>query len=117
MQTYEPVSSTFSWIKLLVNLLFITSIIGAGIICVSVINQTLSFAVGAASFVVTVGLFIWSVTLLSSPKLFYRKPSFIVVLLSIIVITLVCAFAGIQPLATYKDNIINGYDKWSNSGL
>ena len=107
MQTYQTVSTAFSWIKLLVNLLLIASIIGAVIICVATINQKLSPAVGGGSLVVTVGLFIWSVMLMSSPKLFYRKPNLALVLLSIIAITLVCAFAGIQPLATYKDDIIN----------
>ncbi len=107
MQTYQTISTAFSWIKLLVNLLLIASIIGAVIICVATINQKLSPAAGGAGLVVTVGLFIWSIMLMSSPKLFYRKPNLAVVLLSIIAITLVCAFAGIQPLATYKDNIIN----------
>ncbi len=117
MQTYQKVSSKFSWIKLLVNLLLIASIIGAVIVSYFTINNKFSPIIGAVSLIVIVGLFIWSIILLSSPNLFYRKPSFAVVFLSLIAITLVCAYSGVQPLATYKDNIINGYNKWSNNGF
>lgn len=58
-------------------------------------------------FLVEVGLWIWIVTILRNRRYRYRKPKFKLVLTAVIAITLVCAFAGIEPLSSYKDNLSN----------
>jgi S1-C subfamily serine protease len=54
-----------------------------------------------------VGVLILVVSALRSLTFRWAKPSFKVVFLPVLAIALVCAFAGIEPLATYKDTTIN----------
>lgn len=56
---------------------------------------------------VEVGLWFWIVAILRSRRYRYRKPKFKLVFIAVIAITLVCAFAGIEPLSSYKDNLFN----------
>jgi len=58
---------------------------------------------GTLVFVVEVGLSIWVMYLLRSSRYRRRTPSFKLVFFSLLGVTLVCAFAGIEPLASYKD--------------
>lgn len=99
--------SRFSWLTLLVSLLVIASVIGAGIIGYRAFTHQLSPIVGAVSFIVIVGLFIWFITILRKPSMRHRKPSFMLVFWPLVGITLVCAFAGVEPLSAYKDNLFN----------
>lgn len=62
--------------------------------------------IGTILFLVEVGLWIWIVVVLRMPKYQHSKPSFWLVFGAVLGVILICAFAGIQPLATYKDNII-----------
>lgn len=58
-------------------------------------------------FLVEVGLWLWVISILRSRKYKYRKPKFKLVLVAIIAISLVCAFAGVQPMANYKDKAVD----------
>lgn len=96
----------FSWLKLFIILLVISSSVGAVIIGYLAFAHQLPPLIGAASVIIIVGLLIWLVTLLRQSRMRYHTPSFILVFLSLLGITLICAFAGVEPLSTYKDNII-----------
>lgn len=58
---------------------------------------------GTVLLLLEVGFSIWIISVLRSPKYKRIKPSFKLVLFPLLGIALVCAFAGIEPLATYKD--------------
>jgi len=58
-------------------------------------------------FLLVIGVLILAVSALRSRRFRWVKPSFKAVLLPVLVIALVCAFAGIEPLATYKDTTIS----------
>ncbi len=107
MRRPRVVSSKYSWIKLLVALLLIASVIVAGIIGYRAFNHELPPIVGSVSFIVIVGLFIWFITILRKRSMRYRKPSFTLVFWSLLGITLVCTFAGVQPLSAYKDSLFD----------
>lgn len=98
--------SGFSWLKLLVSLLIVASLIGTGIIGYLAFTHQLPPVVGAISFIVIVGFFIWFITVLRKSSIRYRTPSFLLVFLSLVGITLICAFAGVEPLSAYKDKLL-----------
>ena len=58
-------------------------------------------------FLLVVGVLTLVVSALRSHRFRWVKPSFKVVLLPVLAVALVCAFAGVEPLATYKDTTIN----------
>ncbi len=58
-------------------------------------------------FLVEVGLWFWIAAILRRRKYKYRNPKFKLVFIVVIAITLVCTFAGIEPLSSYKDNIFD----------
>ena len=58
-------------------------------------------------FLLLIGVLILAVSALRSRRFRWVKPSFKLVLLPVLAIALVCAFAGIEPLATYKDTTIS----------
>ena len=58
-------------------------------------------------FLLVTGLLILVVSVLRSRRLRWVKPSFKAVLFPVIAIALVCAFAGVEPLASYKDTTIS----------
>lgn len=99
----------FSWLKLLIILLVISSMVGAVIIGYLSFTHQLPPIVGAVSFIVIVGLFIWFITMLRKSSMHYHTPSFILVFLSLVGITLVFAFAGVEPLASYKNNMVSTF--------
>jgi len=57
--------------------------------------------------VVEVGLLFWIIYMLRSSRYRGRTPSFNLVFFSILGIALICAFAGIQPLASAKDEALS----------
>ena len=61
---------------------------------------------GVIIFLVELALWIWIITVLRRRKYKYRQPKFKFVLLAVIFIALVCTFAGIEPLSSYKDDIL-----------
>jgi len=58
-------------------------------------------------FLLLIGALILVVSALRSRRFRRIKPSFRAVLLPVLAITLVCAFAGIEPLASYKDTTVS----------
>jgi S1-C subfamily serine protease len=58
-------------------------------------------------FLSEIGLLVLVISALRSDRFKWAKPSFKGVLLSVVVIASVCAFAGVQPLTSYKDTAID----------
>jgi hypothetical protein len=71
------------------------------------LTHQISPVIGTILFLVEVGFWIWLVIVLRRPKYRYSRPNFKLVFASVLGIVLVCAFAGIEPLASYKDNVLN----------
>ncbi len=63
-------------------------------------------------FLIEVGGWIWIITVLRKRRYRYRNPKFKLILISIIAISSVCAFAGIEPLSSYKDNIFDSVNDY-----
>ena len=68
-----------------------------------IFNQENSPNLNIIIFLLEIGLLTLVVSALRSRRFRWVKPSFRVVLLPVLAIALVCAFAGVEPLATYKD--------------
>jgi len=62
---------------------------------------------GTVTLLLEIGFLIWIISVLRSRKYKRIKPSFKLVFFSVVGITLICAFAGIEPLATYKDTSLD----------
>jgi hypothetical protein len=58
-------------------------------------------------FLLEIGLLVLVVSALRNDRFKWAKPSFRGVLLSVVVIASICAFAGVQPLTSYKDATID----------
>jgi len=58
---------------------------------------------GTIVFVASVGFLIWIISVLRSRRYKYTKPSFKLIFGAMLGILLVCAFAGIQPMSSFKD--------------
>lgn len=56
-------------------------------------------------FLVEVGLWFWIVAILRSRRYRYRNPKFKLTFIVVLAVILVCTFAGIEPLSSYKDNL------------
>lgn len=80
---------------------------GIGVIGYNAFSHKIPPVAGTLSFLAIVGLFIWFVTVINSKQYRWRTPSFGLVFWSTLGVLLVCAFAGIQPLAGYKDSLVN----------
>jgi S1-C subfamily serine protease len=65
------------------------------------------------AFIVETGLAIWIIYMLHSSNYRWRTPSFKLVIFSLAGIVLICAFAGIEPLASYKNAV---WDYAKNQG-
>ncbi len=89
--------------KLFVNLLVIA---GLGLVAWTgylLFAHQIDATSGTVALLLEVGFLIWIISVLRSLKYKRIKPSFKLVFFSLLGIALVCAFAGIEPLATYKD--------------
>jgi len=62
---------------------------------------------GTIIFLAGLGFLIWIIPILRSYRYRRRKPSFKLVFFSLLGVVLVCAFAGIEPLTSYKDRTIS----------
>ncbi|PIU56164.1 MAG: hypothetical protein COS87_02970, partial [Chloroflexi bacterium CG07_land_8_20_14_0_80_45_17] len=62
---------------------------------------------GTVTLLLEIGFLIWIISVLRSRKYKRIKPSFKLVFFSVVGIILICAFAGIEPLATYKDTSLD----------
>lgn len=108
MPRHRSTRSPFSWIKLLLALALPVCLVAAVWTghALFVAHQT-DRVLGALVFIVEIGLSIWIMYLLRSSRYRRRTPSFKLVIFSLVGIALVCAFAGIEPLASYKDTALD----------
>jgi hypothetical protein len=93
-------------LKLFLSLLTIFGFVGIIYQGYILFTQQISPIIGTIIFLVGIGLWIWIVTILRISKYRYSQPRLWMVLVSLLIITLTCAFAGIEPLSTYKDETI-----------
>jgi hypothetical protein len=71
--------------------------------------------VGAITFLFGIAILITFIWLLRRKYIWY-KPSFKLITLAVIIIAFVFAFAGVEPLQTYKDNAVSMFSgKFNNS--
>lgn len=104
MGRHKSHRSRFSWIKLLLGLALPACLVAAVWTGnVLFFTRQIDTVLGTLVFVVEVGLSIWVMYLLRGSRYRRRTPSFKLVFFSLLGIALVCGFAGIEPLASYKD--------------
>jgi hypothetical protein len=60
---------------------------------------------GSIVFIVDIIVLIWSIYVLRNRNYIAKKPGFFLVFFSVLAIFLVLAFAGVQPIAGYKDTV------------
>ena len=67
-----------------------------------------------ASIVLIVGIAAWVFLIKLSRSRTYRwtKPSFKLTTFSVVAILFILAFAGVQPMTTYKDNLVNKWESY-----
>lgn len=70
-------------------------------------THQIASVIGTLVFLAEIGLLIWIIRVLRSSRFRWRKPSFKLVFWPLVAITLVCAFAGIEPMSSAKDRVIN----------
>jgi len=92
--------------KLLLNLLVIASFGTVGWSCYSLATHQVRTQLGAMMVTVSVGFSIFSIWLLRRPSFVKRKPSFKLTFSPLIAVLLVCSFIGVEPLASYKDDVL-----------
>ncbi len=63
-------------------------------------------------FLVEVGLWFWLIAILRSRRYRHRNPKFKLVFIVVIAIILVCTFAGIEPLSSYKNNLFSSISNY-----
>lgn len=108
MGKHKSHTSRFSWIKLLLALAVPVCLVAA-----IWTGNVLFFArqidpvLGTLVFVVEVGLLFWIIYMLRSSRYRWRTPSFNLVFFSILGLALICAFAGIEPLASTKNEVVS----------
>lgn len=103
LHRHKTYTSRFSWLKLLLAFAIPICLVAAVWTGYVLFTHQTDPILGTLVFVVEVGLSIWIMYLLRSFKYRRRTPSFKLVFFSLLGIALVCAFAGIEPLASYKD--------------
>jgi hypothetical protein len=83
------------------------------------LQHNISPLAGSILFIAGIGIFIWDIVTLRNKRFSMKNPSFAQVFFPILVIFLILAFAGVQPISTYKDkaltNVVNVFK--SNSSL
>lgn len=102
----------FSTAKLLLNLLVIACLVGinwTGYLLF--IARQIDPVMGVIFFLGGVGILIWNILVLRSHHYRWKSPNFKLVFFPLLGIVLVLAFAGIQPLAGYKDTLITSVGK------
>lgn len=106
----------FSARKLFLDLLVIVCLGVAGWIGYQLfILHQLNPIIGSIVFIVDIGVLVWSISVLRSRQYSWRAPSFKAVFFSILGILLVLSFAGVQPMAEYKDRVISLFENSSES--
>ncbi len=108
----KPLHRIWRKIPLSVHKLFLSLLVIAGLVDIvrrgsTLFTQQTDPIKNTIILLVEVGLWFWLVTILRSRRYRYRKPKFKLIFITVIAITLVCTFAGIEPLSSYKDNLFN----------
>jgi len=97
----------FSLGKLLLDLLVIACLVIAGWIGYRLfVLHELTPVTGSIALIADIGVLIWGISALRSSRYIWKAPSFKFVFFSLLGIVLILAFAGIQPLASYKDKVL-----------
>jgi len=101
--------------KLLLCLLVIA---GIGIVAWTgyrLFTHQIATVIGTLTFLAEIGLLIWIAQVLRSSRFRQRKPSFNLVFWSLVAIALACAFAGIEPMSSAKDEVTSFVGQtWKN---
>lgn len=101
-------TKNFSARKLFLNLLVIVCLGVAGWTGYQLfVLHELSPVSGSVIFIVDIGVLVWNISVLRSSHHRWKTPSFKLTFFSLLGIALVLAFAGIQPLAEYKDRMLS----------
>lgn len=78
-------------------------------------HQTIP-VLGTIIFLAEVGILIWLISILRNRRYRWQRPSFKLVCITLVAISLVCTFAGIEPMASYKDHIFTSvnstFEQW-----
>lgn len=91
------------WLRLFVILLVIAGLVAIPWTGYLLFAHQTDLIIGTVVLLAELVFFVWLIRILSKSKNMSRKPSFKLVFFSLLGIALVFAFAGIEPLATYKD--------------
>lgn len=70
-------------------------------------THQISLVIGTIVFLAEIGLLIWIISVLRSSRFRWREPSFKLVFWPLVAIILVCAFAGVEPMSSAKDRVID----------
>ncbi len=109
--------SSFSFRKLFLDVLVLVCLVVAGISGYRLFYEhSVDIVWGITVFLVSIGVLIWNASLLRSSKLAYKRPSFKLFFFLLLGVFLVLAFAGVQPLASYKDAAIDEVGSWVEKG-
>jgi len=105
-----------SWLRLLVVITIIAGLVVIPWTGYGLFTHQIDPVMGTITFIFEFALFVWLIRLLNSSRQMSKKPGFRLVFFSLLGIALVCAFAGIEPLATYK-NISSSYisEQWARA--
>ena len=98
----------FSIRKLFLDLLVIVCLIVAGWVGYQLFfSHKLEPVMGSIIFIVDIGVLIWNIAVLRNHYYKRMYPSFKMVFLSLLVISIILAFAGVQPLSSYKGLVVD----------
>lgn len=103
-------------IKLLLSLAIIFISVILGIVSYNTFCHDFSAIGGSIGVIILLGLLIWLIYFVNR-KYKHTKPSFYLILFSLIVIFAITAFAGVQPMADYKNNTINWFNSTFHSNI
>jgi len=89
--------------KLFINLLVIAGLVLTAWNGYLLFTHQVTPVRGTIIFVASVGFLVWIISVLRSRRYKYTKPSFKLVFGAVLGILLVCAFASIEPMSSFKD--------------
>jgi hypothetical protein len=92
--------------------LFLCLLVIAGIVIIAwtgyrLFTHQIAPVIGTIVFLTEIGLLIWVISVLRSSRFRWRSPSFKLVFWPLVGVLLVCAFAGVEPMSTYKDTALS----------
>ena len=106
-----------NWVRILIKTMLCLAIIFGlvliGINAYSLFANPIGSILNTTIFLSECGIWIWLVILIRKPKYRYNRPDFKIVFSIVLGIVLICSFAGIKPLSTYKNQLFTSYQKQS----